>query len=685
MTSVVLSAVSVVATVIGSIFLLFRTRVQESLLLFLLLILSAALFGLDAYILANPQQFYLKLYVQKLEAGLPLVALLYSAFFCRAVSLKKLSIASRVLLPFALLVFIVGLTRGPEAYYFSPDFGEESLLFLTDFGFVFYLMLMSLLVLAMVQLERTLSALSQFERWRVKYEIIGTCVLLGISVVYYSQSLLYRSLDMGMADARSFALLLAAGLTLYSRFSRDQGEQIRISRAAAYRSLVLFVVGAYLIGLGLLGEGMRYLDLPAQRNVLLVIAIVSAVLVAILFMSETLRRKIKVHLHKNFYQSKYDYRQHWTDFTAKISGADSLAELQQTILITFCETFACKGAAFYLLDSESGEYSNSSHFEFRRDWRTFKSEDPLIVQLAEKDWIIDLQHSPEELEDTLVDSLAEAGASLVIPLLFDNELIGFIVLTGKINTAEKYSYEDYDLMRMIARQATAAVHGLSLSEQLSIARELAAIGKVSTFVLHDLKNQVSGLSLMLDNAKDYIDEPEFQQDMLETVDNTVSNMKGLIARLKNLKEKPQLLVLPVDLKKIVDDAVETTTGNIEVSGESVRIDADEEEIYKVVLNLLLNAVEASTSGTAIQVQYGLKDDAAFVTVSDTGCGMSVDFISNRLFKPFETTKKHGFGIGLYQCKQIMESHSGSISVTSREGEGTSFTLRLPSAPDIVAE
>ncbi|SHJ56270.1 hypothetical protein SAMN02745165_02655 [Malonomonas rubra DSM 5091] len=685
MNTAAFSIISVAAAVLCSLFLLARSFTRENSLLALLLLLSAALCGLDTYVLLYPEQFLLKAWVQKLESLLPLVALGCSAFYCRPAKISSLSKTSRLLLPTAFVFLGLGLSQELNAFYFSPDFGEETLLFLSNIGFVFYLMLMTFLVLSMVQIERTFSALSQFERWHVKYEIIGLCVLLGISVVYYSQSLLYRSLEMSMTGARSFALLVAVALIFYSRFFRRQAGKITISRTAAYRSLILFVVGAYLIGLGLVGEGMRYLDLPAQRNILLVIAIVCAVLVSVLLMSETLRRKIKVHLHKNFYQSKYDYRQQWTDFTARLSGANSLGELQQTILISFCEIFACNGGAFYLLDSETGEYSYSHHFEFRRDWRSFKADDPLILQLSEKDWVLDLRQANDELEDALISSLSEAGASLVVPLFFDNELTGFIVLTGKINAAENYTYEDYDLMRMLARQSIAAVQGLRLSEQLTVARELAAIGKVSTFVLHDLKNQVSGLSLMLDNARNYIEDPEFQQDMLETVDNTVNNMKGLIARLKNLKEKPQLLVAPVELGKVIEDAVNTATGEIEISGESVQIDADEEEIYKVILNLLLNAVEASKNNSAVQVRYGVKQNSAFVEVQDSGCGMSDDFIQNRLFKPFETTKKHGFGIGLYQCKQIMESHNGRIDVESCEGEGTTFRLLLPRALGIATE
>ncbi len=231
--------------------------------------------------------------------------------------------------------------------------------------------------------------------------------------------------------------------------------------------------------------------------------------------------------------------------------------------------------------------------------------------MKQKEWIINLRENHPELVNSLIESFDDIGAFLVVPLFFDEELAGFIVLGEQIDSAEILTYEDYDLLRMLARQAIATVQGLRLSEQLTTTRELAAIGKVSTFVLHDLKNQVSGLSLMLDNARDYIDDPEFQQDMLETVGNTVLNMKGLIGRLKNIKEKPELVISSVMLNKIIEDAIETAGSNIDVDGTLVRVAVDEEEIYKVILNLLVNAAEATTQGLPVRVTYGQRSDRAF--------------------------------------------------------------------------
>jgi len=577
----------------------------------------------------------------------------------------------------SLLIFVI--IRPLNEILFSPDFSEEHIIFLTNSGFVIYLLLMVFLVFGLVQLERTLAGLHQSQRWNIKLLVLGSGLLLVSFALYFSHSLLYRSINLNYLEIRSVAVFFAALLFLYSRLFRDTKGKLSLSRGIAHRSVVLLIVGGYLILLGGLGEGLRYLNISDAKPIFYAIILLSCLALAVVFLSEKLRRRLKVTLHKNFYQSKYDYKEQWQNFASRVTSGITLSEIQTAILDLFCEPLACNGAAFYLYDFELSSYTYSVSFNFRRDWRPFSDNDPLITQLKQRDWIINLKESHPELKDSLIDSFDDVGAFLVVPLFFDEELAGFIIMGEQINSAEELTYEDYDLLRMLSRQAIATVQGLRLSEQLTTTRELAAIGKVSTFVLHDLKNQVSGLSLMLDNARDYISDPDFQQDMLETVGNTVGNMKRLISRLKNIKEKPQLAISSVALNKIIEDAVETTASNIETHGLSVQVAVDEEEIYKVILNLLVNAIEATEGDLPVQIAFGQRDNLAFIEVRDSGCGMSVDFIQNKLFKPFETTKIHGFGIGLYQCKQIVESHGGKIEVESTHGEGTMFTLFLPLA------
>ncbi len=577
------------------------------------------------------------------------------------------------------LLLVVSFSVPVSAFVFSPDILSEKTLFLTAYGFYFYVLLMVYFIAGLVQLERSYASIHPLQRWSIKTEVVGSGLLGATFALYFSQSLLYRSLNLEHSGFRSFFVIVACALIFYSRFFRDRSaSRFSISRGIAQRSFVLLIVGSYLILLGILGEGLRYLQVADYKSVIYVLLLVGAAGLCAVSLSEQLRRKLKVTFHKNFFQAKYDYRQEWQKFAAKVGEGSSLPEVQKAILELFCDPLACKGSALYLRDFESADYLHVDAFNFPRDWRPFAAEDPLIRQLQERSWIINLRDENQPLEDSMIHTFRDTGVFLIVPMFFDEELYGFVVLADQINR-ENLTYEDYDLLKMLSRQSIAIIHGLRLSEQLTASREMAAIGKVSTFVLHDLKNQVSGLSLMLDNARDYIDDPEFQEDMLETIGNTVRNMNGLIARLKNLKEKPSLAIERVQLGAVVSDAVDTVRGNIELSGDPVSIAADNEEIYKVLMNLLVNAVEASPAGSCIHVCYGLEGDKAFVTVTDSGCGMAQEFIDEKLFTPFLTTKKHGFGIGLYQCRQIIESHGGEIDVVSEVGKGSTFRILLPVA------
>jgi putative PEP-CTERM system histidine kinase len=219
-----------------------------------------------------------------------------------------------------------------------------------------------------------------------------------------------------------------------------------------------------------------------------------------------------------------------------------------------------------------------------------------------------------------------------------------------------------------------------LAEELAEAREMEAMGRVSSFVLHDLKNLVSTLSMSAENALDNINNPEFQKDILKTLSNTVDKMRGLIRKLSDMPKKAELNLQTVDLVPLIKDTVKPfSNGKTKVGvecPEQLISRIDREEIKKVIINLLLNAVEA-TNGGNVNVKINTDNSMACITVSDNGCGMSEEYIEKYLFEPFHTTKKKGLGIGLYQCKSVVEAHNGSIKVKSREGAGTDIMVYLP--------
>lgn len=605
------------------------------------------------------------------ESLVPSCWLFYAAAFGRS-GWRQFPPRAFGLLVGGLALPLVALLLPLGQVYFSPDFAVERVLFLGSYGYWFYLVLLAMLVAPLVQLERTFRALAGSDRWQVKFELVGAGAVLAGLFIYTGQGLLYRSLDMNLLPVRSLGLGCGAALMLYSRLRRGDDVRLRLSRQAAFGSLVVLAVGVYLVGLGLAGEGMRYLGLPAQRVFVWALALLAGIALVLLFLAEATRRRILVFLHKHFYRQKYDYRQHWLDLTRQLAGAASLDALQPVILESFAATFRLRGAAL-LLPTGDGAFYLAENVGMPGCQQECPADHPLLAALGQRDWVVRFDDGsfaggPDEL-------LCPA-ATFAVPIRFEEDLVGIVLLGPRIHPWEQLSYEDFDLMKVFGRQAGAALANQRLTADLAAARELAAIGKVAAFVVHDLKNQVSGLSLVVDNAHQYLDDPEFQADMLETLDGTVRNMNGLITRLRNLAALPPLQLRPLNLREVAAEAVRLVgTDRVHLSGADVWVLGDRGELLKVVLNLLLNAVDA---GGAQPVALSLQDaPPPQLRVTDGGCGMSEAFIRQRLFKPFETTKKKGFGIGLYQVRQIVEAHEGRIEVESREGAGTTFTVWLP--------
>jgi hypothetical protein len=249
---------------------------------------------------------------------------------------------------------------------------------------------------------------------------------------------------------------------------------------------------------------------------------------------------------------------------------------------------------------------------------------------------------------------------------------------------EKLIYEDYDLMKVLARQAAQAVTNLRLSEELLETRAMAAVARISSFVIHDLKNLTTSLSLVVDNAEEHIGNPDFQQDAIKTIKSTLAKMRALTQRLKSIPEKSQLASAIENIdhlsRETAEELARTGLGErIVYQGVPSYARVDSEELKKVIVNLVQNALQASGEQEPVKIETSSENGSACIRVTDDGCGMSEDFLKNHLFKAFRTTKEKGLGIGLYQCKQIVEAHGGRLEVQSEAGKGSVFTVVLPSA------
>jgi len=677
------TVISIIAIFFSTVYLLYilgrKDRAAISLSLSAVVLLAAALEIFDLLTFLNPLNiFFWKKFVLAVEAILPSAWLWFTLTYARQNVSQSISPLQRLLLTVSPL-FVCGVLLLPvTSFYYSPDFALKRVLFLDNTGFIFYLLLLIYLIIALVNLEMTLKSATLVSRWKIKFELLGAGAILAFMVFYYSQGLLFRTINMNLVPVRTVVLIIAVVMMGYSRLRQGNGIKVNVSRQIAYKSVVLLAVGVYLIGLGLMGEVLKHFGEGFQRDMAIAVAFAAGLGLVITLLSETAKRKIRVFIHKNFYQNKYDYRNQWLQFTDCLSSSKTGGDLLRSIVMGFCDTFGMGCGALFLLDHERETYQQAAGIEMDPVSVVFRKNGPIIESIARDRWISDIQRGILETADEEQNNFFKANAlNFAIPLFMNEQLDGFIVLGRPINKNETYNYEDFDLMKTLARQASSALLNLRLSEQLARSREMAAIGRVSTFVAHDLKNLVSTVSLTINNAQEYITVPEFQKELLISLRNTVIKMNSLISRLKHLPEKDSLQRCPVDLLQLAHDTVALVNGGtFQVSGAPVMAEIDRDEFQKVALNLMLNAVEATRGKRPVMVEVG-GEEAPFFRVKDKGCGIPEDFLRNNIFTPFKSTKQKGLGIGLYQSKQIVEAHGGKIEVMSKPDRGSEFTVWLP--------
>jgi putative PEP-CTERM system histidine kinase len=285
-------------------------------------------------------------------------------------------------------------------------------------------------------------------------------------------------------------------------------------------------------------------------------------------------------------------------------------------------------------------------------------------------------------------------AAVCAPLQAGERVVGLLWLSEKRDD-EAYTHEDAEFLGALTRQLGAALWFARLAEQLAETRQLESLNRVSSYVLHDIKNQISGLSLVVQNARRFMDNPDFQRDALKTVEGTVASLTQLMNQVAGMAGPTDLKLAPCELQGLLDEAAASSgLGGAGASATDVRfrlhcngprsVALDRRLTLRVLVNLLTNARESLVGPGEIELTSGIESSAAGMQsivfrVRDTGRGMSEEFIRTSLFRPFATSKSTGLGVGLSQCRSIVEALGGAITVESRPGAGTTFAVHLPLA------
>ena len=386
----------------------------------------------------------------------------------------------------------------------------------------------------------------------------------------------------------------------------------------------------------------------------------------------------------------HDSVQIWTDFSRRLANVKDQAGLCAVSARLISETFEVLSVSIWLLDEQREQLIVAASTAPQAGGATAGTAPAVAssavaagLHLRSSPFDLEAANEPwaEELRQLNSTVFPNGGNRWCVPLRSGEQSLGALVLADRVNGAD-YTGEQLQLLRCIADQVTSVLLNLRLANEVARSREMEAFRTMSAFFVHDLKNAAASLNLMLKNLPVHFDDPAFREDALRGIGNTVRRIDEMIGRLTALRQRPDFKPVEADLNQIVSAALDNLEGmpHVELTKELQplpRVLADHEQIQTVVTNLLLNARDALGQGGRIRVRTEDLGGSVVLSVADNGCGMSAAFLKDCLFRPFQSTKKKGLGIGMYQSRMIVEAHGGSIRVESEAGTGTTFRVSFP--------
>ena len=565
------------------------------------------------------------------------------------------------------------------------------------------LMIWGFIVLAsfvgIFQLERILQSFPDPLRYRLKYVLIGLGGLACISIVQAFHLIVvsvWRPEDVWAGGLASFSSLVIMALGLRRWRGPQVVQKIQVSHQALYASLVVVCVSGYFVLVAMVTVVVQQTDWEVKESLGMVLMFLAVMGLVVAMLSRRVRVEFLQVVSRHFFKAKYDYREKWLEVTETFSACQDVSELLNRYLEWLGRTFGTSRVTIWKLFDVDGRYHQIRKERRRRkltenDRSSNVSEPipipathPLIQQLKKNQEPVLVKGGQRTAEDWR-EFLDITHAHVCVPLVTDQgRLLGFCTLSQE-SVHDHYDQDDLDLLRAIAHHVTMLLIQFELVEERSSSAKWEAVHRFSAFYLHDLKNLASSLSMVAQNAAQYGSNIEFQASAMQTVKNTSQRIIDLMGELSRQANESNLSgevpTEPVDVNLLIKDILAAVNGpecrpTFSPGLEVPVLQLKREAIKQVLLNLILNARQAIQGQGTIDISTAYDGKQVIVELVDTGGGMSAAQLEN-IFQPFKSSKKNGLGVGLFQCKRIVEDHHGVIHIESQEGRGTTVIITFP--------
>jgi putative PEP-CTERM system histidine kinase len=549
--------------------------------------------------------------------------------------------------------------------------------------------LLMLSVLGIVLVEQLYRNMPVQQRWAIKFLCFGLLGSYVFNFYMYSDALLYQRIDPVLWQTRGFVEAVLLPLIAVS-ISRDPlwSPEIFISRRVVFHTTTLIASALYLLVMGAAGYYVKKYGGSWGPVIQAFFLFVTIMLLLLFLASRRIRSQLKVLLNKHFYPYKYDYRDEWLRFINTISFGDDPLYRKTIISIAQIIESPCgmlwlrKDSGFYECVDAWGMPLLKIREPSQASMPKFLEKNEFVISVDEFREQPEVYNRLDYLE--LPKWVDEISPWLIVPLINIDNLLGFIVLGHAKAQRKHFNWEDSDLLKTAARQAASYIAQQEASVALVEARQFESFNKLSTYIVHDIKNLVAQLSLIVSNAEKHKNNPLFMRDVINTIDNTVQKMNKMLDMVSGKAGKAQssridIIDLLQELIRLREKSGAKPIPALGCESHSSFVRADKNQLLAIFGHLLQNAQDATPNDGRIQILQSMENGMILLKFIDSGHGMTEEFINNQLFKPFKSTKGKGMGIGVYETREIISALGGTIDVESAPGKGSCFSIRLPVA------
>lgn len=515
-------------------------------------------------------------------------------------------------------------------------------------------------------------------------------IIFSYDIIVFSLLLLNSDIEQSLWQARSVissvtSLILALSIIFYSDQLKE-GSRFQLSNSVILFNTSLTLVGIFLIAIALVSSGLEYFNISWLNASKVMLYVTAVFIIVALSLSEKIRDSFVVWTSKHFFAHKYDYKKQWIKLDLLLSKQHKNQNCYDISLRALTNLFNCDAGGIWVKGQQFYTSVSTNNLQFSGSIPIESSHSHFIQKLEQEEWIYQVNKHADKYDAEYNHNIPDwistiQNTWIVLPLNAASGLIGFAVLCKtNLNKNEKLTWEDLDLLKLTGRQVASYISQEQASEKLIQNQQFDMFNKVSAFAIHDIKNLIAQQGLVVKNAEKYKHHPEFVDDVIATIANSVNKMDQLLKKLKGSSESKVINLHDVLAQSIAMNMNGYPQPSLSQTCIDVFVNGDSDKLLMAVNHLIKNAQDATNDDGFVELMLNCKDDEIWLDITDTGTGMDQDFVKNKLFQPFNSTKQgEGMGIGAYQIREIIHSLNGELIVESTPKVGTKFSIYLPVA------